>query len=352
MNSSGSVNGDRVIDEAEARAFLRDLIPVPEHQETSHVTPSAANDIKRDSRASAQGKQPPPLVPNGSADGRGPTVSSNAGQAAHSADPPAIPSPIPDSNRIRDASLQDGNSRATSRSRYANGTMTTTAMSIYHTASSSLVDSGPPTPSGRFRGGAFWDLEVEQAIASNSEDVVGEGEIILDSGYKSIGPAATPAAEGTTSAQPANPHSSSSDKLLDIPSGSPRGKLTSSNSNSSVQTITPSRLNSTTEVPPSSKPQTRQSSLTAGEYHGKSKPTLGPALFFTSAKTGEGLAEVFEYIGARVTQQWEWEESQLHMLDGGGNPGTSGNGDSKIILRDIHDGNAGRGKHSKKWACC
>jgi len=86
---------------------------------------------------------------------------------------------------------------------------------------------------------------------------------------------------------------------------------------------------------------------------GKSRPPLGPALFFTSAKTGEGLAEVFEYIGARVTKQWEWEESQLHMLDSGGNPGTSGNGDSRIILQNIRDGSdTGRGKRSKKWTCC
>jgi hypothetical protein len=225
-------------------------------------------------------------------------------------------------------------------------------MSIYHTASSSLIDSGPPTPSGRFREGIFWDPEVEQAIASNSEDLVGEGEVILDSGYKSVSPAVTPAAEGAAGSQPADSYAGSNGKLLDIPTGSPnssvRRRLTSSNSNSSAQTITPSRLNSGADVLSNS---TLQDGQTGSK--GKARPPLGPALFFTSAKTGEGLTEVFEYIGARVTKQWEWEESQLHVLDGGGNPGTSGNGDSRIILQDIRDGSdTGRGGGSKKWGCC
>ena len=34
----------------------------------------------------------------------------------------------------------------------------------------------------------------------------------------------------------------------------------------------------------------------------------GPKLFFTSAKTGEGVADVFEYIAYRVSRKWEHEE--------------------------------------------
>lgn len=37
-------------------------------------------------------------------------------------------------------------------------------------------------------------------------------------------------------------------------------------------------------------------------------PARGPKLFFTSAKTGEGVADVFEYIAARVVRRWEYEE--------------------------------------------
>jgi hypothetical protein len=34
----------------------------------------------------------------------------------------------------------------------------------------------------------------------------------------------------------------------------------------------------------------------------------GPKLFFTSAKTGEGVNDVFEYIARRVVMRWEYEE--------------------------------------------
>lgn len=331
MNSSGSTNEDKVIDEAEARAFLQDLIPVPDHLRDTRDTYSSLNEARRDSATSTGSKS----LPNGSS---------------------AIPSPIPSTSRIRNSSVQDGNSRATSRSRYANGTMTTTAMSIYHTASSSLIDSGPPTPSGRMRdgnvlnGGMFWDPEIELAIASNAEGVVGEGEVVLDSGYKSVSPLATPTAEGPTGSKISNSYVNGNS--LEVPAGSPnssaRRRLSSSNSGSSLQTVTPGRMNSNSDI---SNSQTGQSSTNTIIPSTKpSKPPIGPALFFTSAKTGEGLAEVFEYIGARVTRQWEWEESQLHMLDSGGGPGTSGNGDSRIILRDLRDGSDGG--NLKKWACC
>ncbi|KIK69815.1 hypothetical protein GYMLUDRAFT_34222 [Collybiopsis luxurians FD-317 M1] len=38
------------------------------------------------------------------------------------------------------------------------------------------------------------------------------------------------------------------------------------------------------------------------------KPDSGPRLFFASAKTGEGVPDVFEYVAKRVVQRWEWEE--------------------------------------------
>jgi Ras-related protein Rab-7A len=36
-------------------------------------------------------------------------------------------------------------------------------------------------------------------------------------------------------------------------------------------------------------------------------PERRPKLFFTSAKTGEGVNDVFEYIARRVIIRWEWE---------------------------------------------
>ena len=42
----------------------------------------------------------------------------------------------------------------------------------------------------------------------------------------------------------------------------------------------------------------------------------GPKLFFTSAKTGEGVADVFEYIAYRVSRRWEYEEQmQARRVD-------------------------------------
>lgn len=46
---------------------------------------------------------------------------------------------------------------------------------------------------------------------------------------------------------------------------------------------------------------------------------MGARLFFTSAKTGEGVSDVFEYVAQRVVRRWEYEEAvearTLHMAD-------------------------------------
>ena len=40
-----------------------------------------------------------------------------------------------------------------------------------------------------------------------------------------------------------------------------------------------------------------------------SRPLRGPKVFFTSAKTGAGVSEVFGYVARRVVMRWEWEEA-------------------------------------------
>ena len=40
------------------------------------------------------------------------------------------------------------------------------------------------------------------------------------------------------------------------------------------------------------------------------RPPRGPKLFFTSAKTGAGVSDVFAYIAQRVVTRWEWEETR------------------------------------------
>ncbi|THU96437.1 hypothetical protein K435DRAFT_797327 [Dendrothele bispora CBS 962.96] len=51
-------------------------------------------------------------------------------------------------------------------------------------------------------------------------------------------------------------------------------------------------------------------------------PDCGPRLFMRSAKTGEGVKDVFEYIAKRVVTRWEWEERQeaarFEFGEGGG----------------------------------
>ena len=90
---------------------------------------------------------------------------------------------------------------------------------------------------------------------------------------------------------------------------------------SDAQTITPSlygRSNgdtrSTAPARPTATPPTQGHSLPT-----PSPPELGAKLFFTSAKTGEGVSDVFEYVAQRVVRRWEYEEAMeartLHMAD-------------------------------------
>lgn len=44
-------------------------------------------------------------------------------------------------------------------------------------------------------------------------------------------------------------------------------------------------------------------------------PERGPKLFFTSAKTGEGVEDVFGYVVRRVVGRWEYEEAVGRLRD-------------------------------------
>ncbi|KZP06234.1 hypothetical protein FIBSPDRAFT_876726 [Athelia psychrophila] len=80
---------------------------------------------------------------------------------------------------------------------------------------------------------------------------------------------------------------------------------TSSTNSSSVLTITQSLFlrTSTSGTAPTEMERN-------GHAAGQPSPTLPPAerrpkLFFTSAKTGKGIADVFEYVARRVVVRWE-----------------------------------------------
>ncbi|KAH7881871.1 P-loop containing nucleoside triphosphate hydrolase protein [Phlebopus sp. FC_14] len=96
-----------------------------------------------------------------------------------------------------------------------------------------------------------------------------------------------------------------------------RTKSLSSRSSSSALTITPSlftRDQGAAVTPPTPSP-TR--SYSAARF--PPVPDRRPRLFFTSAKTGEGVRDVFEYIARRVVMRWEYEEAMdartLHVQD-------------------------------------
>jgi Ras-related protein Rab-7A len=110
--------------------------------------------------------------------------------------------------------------------------------------------------------------------------------------------------------------------IIVSPSGSTevRRKKSSSSTNSSTPTITPSLFARTHHLcsPVNSLPSiSQQQDIIA-------PPTLPilerrPKLFFTSAKTGLGVPDVFEYVAQRVTMRLEYQEDietrTLHMRE-------------------------------------
>ncbi|TCD62524.1 hypothetical protein EIP91_006774 [Steccherinum ochraceum] len=132
------------------------------------------------------------------------------------------------------------------------GTMTTTH-SIYHTPSSSFFDS-----------------------------------------YESARTSPVPTASTYSYSQSRSPSHS--------PVRSPR-RIPSMSSASSVPTITPSLfVRGQTDAPTACTTPSPIQPL-------PEPPDTRSKLFFTSAKTGEGVAEVFEYVARRVVVRWEYEEA-------------------------------------------
>lgn len=86
-----------------------------------------------------------------------------------------------------------------------------------------------------------------------------------------------------------------------------------SSTTSSAPTITPSLFAHSSDQAAATTPPTPpvlSSPLDTIPHHSRSlPPERGPKLFFTSAKTGEGVQEVFEYIAWRVVTRWEYEEA-------------------------------------------
>lgn len=81
-------------------------------------------------------------------------------------------------------------------------------------------------------------------------------------------------------------------------------------------------------------------------------PLHGPQLFYTSAKTGEGVREIFEQVAQRVVGQWAYEEAveakRLHMREAS----TSAGDTVKAGLVHLHLGTRWSAQNGKGSSCC
>ncbi|KAG6815781.1 hypothetical protein H0H87_011400 [Tephrocybe sp. NHM501043] len=159
-------------------------------------------------------------------------------------------------------------SRSRSSSHFYGGTMTTThtTLTVYHTPSSSFFD-------------------VYQSARSSPEP--------WSSPSSSSSLPLSPAARGR--------------RISTISSSS-----TGSSSSGSGATITPSlfaaREVDTTITPTTTIDPTPELDDVDPFPVFPPPPAKGPKLFFTSAKTGAGVAEVFDYVARRVVRRWEYDE--------------------------------------------
>ncbi|KAF8956649.1 hypothetical protein BDZ97DRAFT_1850735 [Flammula alnicola] len=156
-------------------------------------------------------------------------------------------------------------SRSRSSSRFYAGTHTTThtTLTIYHTPSSSLFD-------------------VYQSARSSPEPWL--------------------APEQPPSSLPGG--SSARQRTVTMLS-------TGSTSSGSAVTITPSLFARETATARATSPPSVASAVEGHALHMPTPPLppeRGPKLFFTSAKMGEGVNDVFEYIARRVVRKWEYDE--------------------------------------------
>ncbi len=213
----------------------------------------------------------------------------------------------PKSIAIASQSILKTPKQSRSSSRFCAGTMTTT-VSIYHTPSSSVLDARS---------------SIYQSARSSPE-----------------------------------PWSHSESDLFNIQVSRKRRltlRSTGSTSSESGATITPSRFACERErsqsrsqsngVVPSSHPSPDLSLSLSLSPHSRSPslakhpfrspplpPEHGPKLFFTSAKTGEGVQDVFEYIAHRVVSKWDYDEwleaRRMHFREA-----TLGSGSERSTLR-------------------
>ncbi|KDR73264.1 hypothetical protein GALMADRAFT_142392 [Galerina marginata CBS 339.88] len=311
----GKVNGDGPVSESEALQFLDELVPPsPSASPASEINvlpptssngyPELSHQLNGDSHSS--------II-------KSPSNSSSSSQLSPS-QPPRSSSiaiaPHFDSSHNRESSYspkhQLSKSRSRSASRFYSGTMTTThtTLTIYHTPSSSMFDTfrsarSSPEPSSS-------SAELSEAT-SPPGSVRRRSMTMLSSGSASSGSAAT-----ITPSLIARERSNGNGNSIGAP---------------------------TTNATPSSSPLIH-SSIPAAFTAPPLPPERGPKMFFTSAKTGDGVSDVFEYIAQRVVRRWEYEEwveaRTMHFRE------ASGAGPARQTIRLQSEG---RGM-KKAWSDC
>lgn len=179
------------------------------------------------------------------------------------------------------------NSRSRSRSRSQHfaagtvgtlGTMTTTTLSIYHTPSSSLFDDYASARSASLASAS----RFTHASASSSDPSRNASPV----------PSGAGSADGRGVRRMASLTLSTTS---DVPTVTPRA-LARSRSPAASLSLSPPQ-------PPGSPVRG------SGVPPLPPRPERGARLFFTSAKTGAGVADVFAHIAARVLRKWEFEEA-------------------------------------------
>ncbi|KAF9480628.1 ras-domain-containing protein [Pholiota conissans] len=367
--------GRGLVSESEALEFVDELVPLASSGGVNGGDEGAGMRIEVlppnvSNGAPEMEYQSPPAVlaipPSGNGNGKGNLPSRSPSIAIH----PKLPPPFASSSSLSLSSVGHNHnhhrhasgsgsggslstspkhqlfkSRSRSSSRFYPGTMTTThtTLTIYHTPSSSVFD-------------------VYQSARSSPEPwAAPEPPQVITT------PAATPVGVGSAAGSPtqmAGAGLAPRQRTLTMLS-------TGSTSSGSAPTITPSLIAREREAaqhgagasPIISSPLEGSTSPSPSPINGMPPcpPERGPRLFFTSAKTGEGVSDVFEYIARRVVQKWaydEWVEARtMHFREasgvggGGGSLGNgSGGGVGSATVRLLQG--QGRWEKRKMGDCC
>ena len=104
-------------------------------------------------------------------------------------------------------------------------------------------------------------------------------------------------------------HSAQSSPLSHSRSPSSSPSLHNHRSYHSLSASTMSTSATSTSIAPTITPARYTNNLRTSSQTKTPRPLRGPKLFFTSAKTGTGVSEVFSYVARHVVMRWEWEEA-------------------------------------------